>query len=71
MATKIIVRDESSSTATLENGRFVCTHDGVVINPPCCSGMDCDCDGIYRLVCSCGKEINQDDVDKILAKKTR
>jgi len=67
MARKIIVRDDSSSTYRLKNGKFICAHDRAVINPPCCNGVDCNCDGIYRVICKCNKEIEGEEMELILA----
>ena len=66
---KIKVRyyDESSFTMD-EDGYFRCDHEYVEVEPPCCSGSDCGCYGLYSVYCSdCDNEdLNESEVDDLI-----
>ena len=34
-----------------EDGEFRCLHENVEVEPPCCSGRDCGCYGMYSVYC--------------------
>lgn len=41
-----------------------CQHDNLVIEPPCCTGTDCDCQGRHTLYCpDCENRDLTDDPD--------
>lgn len=49
---KIEVRYDDVSTYELnEDGEFVCLHERAEVEPPCCSGRDCGCYGLYSVYC--------------------
>jgi hypothetical protein len=42
---------ETSSYSLTEDGEFTCDHEFAEVTPPCCSGADCGCYGLYSVYC--------------------
>ena len=42
---------ETSSYSLTEDGEFTCDHEYAEVTPPCCSGADCGCYGLYSVYC--------------------
>lgn len=38
-----------------------CQHDNLVIEPPCCSGVDCACNGQFSMYCPDCEEVSIDE----------
>ena len=50
---------ETSTVELSEDWEFACTHEFAEIEPPCCSGRDCGCYGLYGVYCY---DCNNDDL---------
>jgi hypothetical protein len=74
---RISIRDVSTSTLETDEDspyytsddvlhvEFTCSHDRAVVEPPCCNGMDCGCNGLRMVICDCG-DLSPRDAEEIL-----
>ncbi len=67
---KIKIKEIEVSSYSLIEGdtSFKCDHELAEVEPPCCSGRDCGCYGLYGVYCSdChNDDLEQYEVDAIV-----
>jgi hypothetical protein len=54
---------EVSSYSLTEDGYFKCDHEFAEVTPPCCSGRDCGCYGLYSVYCPDCDYMNMPDFE--------
>ena len=64
----IQVEDRSGVYMFTEDGEFKCQHKNVIVEPPCCNGADCGCQGLAEIFCpDCNSyDLSDDDIEYIL-----